>query len=95
MTLEMFVKQYVPNGYICLFGYVDNGWELLSDGYIDADAELDYFEESTVTKDAILYGGRMKEYCNCDVIRLHQIQLEPHPEAINICIDVRQALQKL
>lgn len=95
MTLEMFVKQYVPNGYIRLFGYVDDGWELLSDGYIDADAELDYFEENTVTKDAILYGGRMKEYCNCDVIRLHQIQLEPHPEAINICIDVRQALQQL
>ena len=95
MTVEMFVKQYVLDGYIRLFGYVDDRWELLSDGYIDADAELDYFEENTVTKDAILYGGRMKEYCNCDVIRLHQIQLEPHPEAINICIDVRQALQRL
>ena len=90
MTVEMFVKQYVLNGYIRLFGYVDGGWELLSDGYIDADAELDYFEENTVTKDAILYGGRMKEYCNCDVIRLYQ----PDPEAISICIDVRQALQQ-
>lgn len=90
MTVEMFLKQYVLDGYIRLFGYVDDGWELLSDGYIDADAELDYFEENTVTKDAILYGGRMQKYLSCDVIRLYQ----PDPEAISICIDVRQALQQ-
>lgn len=90
MTVEMFVKQYVLDGYIRLFGYVDDGWKLLSDGHIDADAELDYSEENTVTKDAILYGGRMQKYLSCDVIRLYQ----PDPEAISICIDVRQALQQ-
>lgn len=90
MTVEMFLKQYVLDGYIRLFGYVDDGWELLSDGHIDADAELDYSEENTVTKDAILYGGRMWKYLSCDVIRLYQ----PDPEAISICIDVRQALQQ-
>lgn len=90
MTVEMFLKQYVLDGYIRLFGYVDDGWELLSDGHIDADAELDYSEENTVTKDAILYGGRMRKYLSCDVIRLYQ----PDPEAISICIDVRQALQQ-
>ena len=57
MTVEMFVKQYVLYGDIRLFGYdADGGWQLLSDGYIDAYAELDYFEANTVTKDAILYG---------------------------------------
>lgn len=90
MTVEMFLKQYVLDGYIRLFGYVDDGWKLLSDGHIDADAELDYSEENTVTKDAILYGGRMQKYLSCDVIRLYQ----PDPEAISICIDVRQALQQ-
>lgn len=86
----MFLKQYVLDGYIRLFGYVDDGWKLLSDGHIDSDAELDYSEENTVTKDAILYGGRMQKYLSCDVIRLYQ----PDPEAISICIDVRQALQQ-
>lgn len=91
MTVEMFVKQYVLYGDIRLFGYdADDGWQLLSDGYIDADAELDYFEANTVTKDAMLYGGRMQKYLSCDVIRLYQ----PDPEAISICIDVRQALQQ-
>lgn len=90
MTVEMFLKQYVLDGYIRLFGYVDDGWKLLSDGHIDSDAELDYSEENTVTKDAILYGGRMQKYLSCDVIRLYQ----PDPEAISICIDVRQALQQ-
>ena len=89
----MFLKQYILNGYIRLFGYVDDRWELLSDGYAD-DSELDYFEENTVTKDAILYGNRMQEYLNCNVIRIQpMMQLDFHSEAINICIDARQALQ--